>query len=107
MGKMSERALQAEDSRKAKAAAKADFAAPSPAQTEPLVPEREITEVLIAVTIRSGKVGTVLARDGLIVEASEVVKKMKGWDGQMFRDYCREQGMEWEVVSRTTAKMRG
>ena len=127
MGKMSEQALkqQADDSKKAKTKAKADFAAPDPApsacqevladagknpqggrpsQAESLVPERESTETLIVITLRPGKVATVLARDGVVVEAGEAVEEMKGWNGKRFAAYCKEKGWTWEVVSRTTAK---
>lgn len=74
--------------------------------SDPLVPEREITETLIAIDAPHFYAG-IVARDGRVVEAAHIVKYMKGWDGAKVAAYCKSKGWSWEVVSRTSAVMKG
>lgn len=71
-----------------------------------LVPEREITETLVSIEAPHFCVG-IVARDGKVIEAAPIVRYMKGWTGREVADYCRKKGWRWEVVSTTTAIMRG
>lgn len=46
----------------------------------------------------------IVARDGKVIEAADIVKYMKGWDGKRVADYCRKKGWAWEKVVTLTSE---
>jgi hypothetical protein len=39
-----------------------------------------------------------VARNGKVIEAADIIKYMKGWGGQRVADYCAKKGWAWERV---------
>ena len=40
----------------------------------------------------------IVARDGKVIEAADIVRYMKGWDGARVAAYCKSKGWTWERV---------
>lgn len=61
-----------------------------------------MTETLIAIDAPHFYAG-IVAENGRVKEAADIVKYMKGWTGQQVADYCAQKGWRWERVSVTTS----
>jgi len=57
----------------------------------------DVTETLIQITAPHFVAG-IVARDGKVIEAANIVKYMRGWDGKQVADYCKEKGWSWRRV---------
>jgi hypothetical protein len=56
-----------------------------------------LRETIISVEGRGFSAGLV-ARNGVVVEAADIIKFMKGWNGRQVVYYCRKKGWKWERV---------
>lgn len=61
-----------------------------------------VSEILFAIDAPHFYAGVVV-RNGRIVEAADIVKYMRGWNGERFADYCRAKGWRWEKVHEVKA----
>lgn len=43
----------------------------------------------------------IVAENGKVKEAADIVRFMKGWDGKRVADYCKKKGWTWERVQTT------
>jgi len=59
-----------------------------------------MTETLIVIDAPHFYAG-IVAEHGKVKEAADIVKYMKGWDGQRVAAYCKAKGWKWEKVQET------
>lgn len=63
---------------------------------------RAVTETLIVIDAPHFYAG-IIARDGKVIEAADIVKYMRGWDGPKVAAYCKRKGWKWAKVHTVTA----
>lgn len=56
-----------------------------------------IRETIIAIDAPHFYAG-IVARNGRVIEAADIIKYMRGWSGRQVGDYCRKKGWKWERV---------
>ena len=59
-------------------------------------------ETLIAIEAPHFYAGLV-ARHGRVIEAADIIRYMRGWDGQRVADYCKQKGWAWSKVTTTSS----
>lgn len=64
-----------------------------------------VTEILAQIKAPHFCAGIILRRDR-VIEASDIIKYMKGWTRDRVRAYCKEKGWSVEVVSETRSPDR-